>query len=221
MGCVLRHRRHNMLNVGRPGEMRKAFKAMADDMVCKGFPAEHWTAAKAKARYHDCRKRWLQWTAVERSGTGADSEGLMQAPKEAFDRLIAKDRSASWLLYEPLKNITTYREVFAKELATGSRIREAGEAPRLPESEPETHEEEVAESPQSVLSEGSTIYGPFRETPPPLREPGTPAGGAADAASSVGSTSSPAAERRKRKRSAAAASDGILVCIFARRRTRW
>lgn len=151
-----------MLNIGRSGEMRKAFQAMEDHMVQQGSPAEHWSCRKEKTSYHECRKRWLQWTAIERSGTGPDADGLMQAPKEAFDRLIiSKDKLARWLLYEPLKNLTAYIEVFAKESATGARVREAGETSRTPETHAETLEKLVTESPQTPPTEEPADDDPF------------------------------------------------------------
>lgn len=79
-------------------------------------------------------ERWRQWLAAERSGTGPNANGKMQAPTEVFARPFAKDPSARWLEVEPLKNIEACREVFATESVRGDRIREAGEGRRFPVS---------------------------------------------------------------------------------------
>lgn len=122
-----------MLEITRAGALRPAFERVAREMVRIGYPAEHWSWQLARKRYADCRTRWRQWLRAERSGTGPDADGRIQALSEVFEHLINKDPTCHWLRTEPLKNLEAWREVFAKESATGEDIREAGEEQGLPE----------------------------------------------------------------------------------------
>ncbi|KAF5696050.1 hypothetical protein FGLOB1_13824 [Fusarium globosum] len=119
VGQLLDCKRLNILEITRAGALKPAFERVAREML-------------ARKRYADCRTRWRQWLRAERSGTGPDADGRMQAPSEVFEHLTNKDLTCHWLRTEPLKNLEAWREVFAKESATGENIREAGEEQGLP-----------------------------------------------------------------------------------------
>ncbi|KAK6844063.1 hypothetical protein PG987_004923 [Apiospora arundinis] len=139
MGLILQTKRDGRLNIVRPAEMQKAFQRVAQQMISTiGGPPQHWTAANVRKRYLDCRKRWNQWQQAERSGTGPDQCGYMDAPKEVLERLYAKDPSARWMESEPLLNIPAYVEVFGRDCSTGRHIHEAGEPSQLSDSHIDT-----------------------------------------------------------------------------------
>jgi hypothetical protein len=167
-----------MLELGRYGEIKKAYMKMSEMMVSKGFPASHWAWHRCKARYKQAKKRWLQWQQMERSSTGPDHRGFMQAPRETFKALFAKDPSARWMLTEPLLRTDAYREVFEAVHSTGTWIRESGEEDDIP-SDLQTNIEDpvpdsLDETPADHLGEGFTADPadryPFASPSPVLRE---------------------------------------------------
>lgn len=106
------------MQITRAGALRPVFERVAREMIHLGYPAAHWNWKLVRKRYTDCRTRWRQWLRAERSGTGPDAEGRMQAPEEVWHHLLMKDPTGSWLQVEPLKNIDAWSEVFAAESVT-------------------------------------------------------------------------------------------------------
>lgn len=84
----------------------------------------------------------------------------MQAPRETFKALFAKDLSASWRLTEPLLRTDAYREVFEAVHSTGRWIRESGEEDDIPSDLQTNIEDPVPDSlggtPADHLEEGFT-----------------------------------------------------------------
>ena len=150
---------------------------------------------------------------MERSGTGPDEQGYMQAPPEAFHRLIQKDPTARWMLREPLLRVDAYREVFDTVQATARWARESGEEADVPDGHQISMESPAASPPAEDPGEGLTAdTGPFTG-PPPVQGPRTQ--------STQGSSSLPSStpgSRRKSptKRSSLASFDGEDLQAAAR-----
>lgn len=198
MGQLLDCQRLNMLTIKRAGALKPAFERVAREIVRMGYPAEHWSWEKARVRYVECRKRWRQWLSAERSGTGPDADGRMQAPAEVWEHLFARDPSARWMACEPLKNVDAYREVFATESATGENIREAGEEAQVPMSHTNNRGTEVPEVLDLTSdNEDIDVIDPFAATPPPSSVASV-GRNTSNASSRGASSSSPTRSRRPR-----------------------
>lgn len=55
IGVVLDCKRQQMLELGRYGEMKKAYMKMSEMMVSEGFPASHWAWHRCETRYKEAK----------------------------------------------------------------------------------------------------------------------------------------------------------------------
>ena len=118
--------------IDRMPVMRPAFERVAERMDTE-FPLPDnakWSVPKIKHKYDNEKKRfrlWLNFLAI--SGTSYNEEtGLVEGSVENFEAFVRKHPKSDWLRTKPLGNADAYRDVFAKEQATGDYIRTAAEA---------------------------------------------------------------------------------------------
>lgn len=171
MEQFLYHHRQKAFNSSKRKDYGPVWRACASAMK-ERFPTEPWTVEAISNKYDTEKKRFRALkTLLAKTGVTLDPEtSIPQAPDSVWEDFFARHetprRRLGWMRERPIGKISTYEEVFHRESATGTRIREAGDDEPSDTDEPDESGDDTTPGPGRRSAAAESIRKRRREVDP-------------------------------------------------------